>query len=66
MTCVAAAYTVQGELITRIIRFRGHAGAGEPPQVFGYRPLEVLWTLLPLWTLVWLFILTVQAVVLQR
>ena len=59
--CAAIFALVTCLIVYIIIRFRRHPGASEPPQVSGYRPLEVLWTLLPLLTLVWLFILTVQA-----
>ena len=44
-----------------VIRYRSRAGEGEPRQTFGSRPLEILWTVVPLVIVVVLFALTVSA-----
>lgn len=44
-----------------VIRYRGRAGQGEPVQTFGSRRLEILWTVIPLATVIVLFSLTVSA-----
>ncbi|HWP28258.1 MAG TPA: cytochrome c oxidase subunit II [Chloroflexota bacterium] len=38
---------VQGLLLYMVARFRARPGAGEPRPVFGYRPLEIGWTVGP-------------------
>lgn len=38
-----------------VIRYRGRAGQGEPVQTFGSRRLEILWTVIPLATVIVLF-----------
>src|SRR5579884_2927466 len=38
---------VQGLLLYMVARFRARPGAGAPRPVFGYRPLEIGWTVGP-------------------
>jgi cytochrome c oxidase subunit 2 len=44
-----------------VIRYRGRASQAEPAQRFGSRPLEILWTVVPLVIVIVLFGLTVSA-----
>jgi len=48
-------------VVISIIRFRARPGDGEPRQVTGHKRLEIAWTVAPLLLLVYLFVLTVQA-----
>jgi len=43
------------------IRYRRRAGAGDPPQNFGARKLEIAWTVAPLLVLIYIFTATLQA-----
>ena len=44
-----------------MLRYRGRAGAEEPRQVQGHKPLEIVWTVGPFLLLIYLFVLTVYA-----
>jgi cytochrome c oxidase subunit 2 len=52
---------VTGVVAYSLVRSRARPGAAEPRQVFGSRPLELLWTGVPILVLVWIFALTVPA-----
>jgi hypothetical protein len=52
---------VTGVVAYSLVRSRARPGAGEPRQVFGSRPLEILWTGVPMLMLGWIFALTVRA-----
>jgi cytochrome c oxidase subunit II len=52
---------VTGVVAYSLVRSRARPGAGEPRQVFGSRPLEILWTGVPMLVLGWIFALTVRA-----
>jgi len=50
-------------VILSLVRFRSRGVTAEPPQVFGSRKLEILWTVVPLLIASGLFIVTVRAMV---
>jgi cytochrome c oxidase subunit II len=52
---------VAGLVAYAVIRYRARPGRGEPAQTFGSRPLETLWTVIPLAIVIALFALTVRA-----
>ena len=59
---LAAVFAVVAGLVGyAVIRYRGRAGESEPVQTFGSRPLEILWTVVPLAIVIVLFVLTVSA-----
>lgn len=59
LTCI---FILVAWLVTyNSIRYRHRDGAAEPPQRFGLRWLEILWTALPALLLAIIFVLTVQA-----
>lgn len=48
-------------VVIAVVRFRGRPGQAAPRQVRGHKNLEIAWTIVPLLTLAYLFILTVRA-----
>lgn len=52
--------TVAGLVVYNIVRYRAKPGAREPQQRFGSKPLEVLWTVVPLLIVAVLFVTTVR------
>jgi cytochrome c oxidase subunit 2 len=59
--CGVILAVVTGLVACNLVRSRARPGAGEPRQVSGNRSLEILWTVVPFLVLVWIFVLTVQA-----
>ncbi len=59
--CGAILALIVGLTVYNLIRFRAKPGAPEPRQIFGHKRLEILWTVIPFLLLVWIFVLTVQA-----
>ncbi len=58
--CAIILAIVTGLVVYSLWRFRSKPGQGEPRQLRGHLPLEVLWTAVPLLILVFLFVLTVR------
>ena len=61
LICGVILAIVTGVVAYSLVRSRARPGAAEPRQVFGSRPLELLWTGVPILVLVWIFALTVRA-----
>jgi cytochrome c oxidase subunit II len=59
--CAVIGAIVAGLVGYCIFRFRARSGDAEPTQVHGNRRLEVLWAVIPLGIVVWLFVLTANA-----
>lgn len=59
--CGGILATVGALVAYSLVRFRSRPDSGEPRQVFGSRPLEILWTVVPCLLLVWIFVLTARA-----
>jgi cytochrome c oxidase subunit II len=62
IACGVILAIVTGAVVYCLVRFRGRAGAAEPRQLMGSKPLEALWTVGPILTIVWMFMLTARAV----
>lgn len=58
--CAVIMLIVIGMVAIGLIRFRHRGGDGEPPQTFGNRKIEMLWTLGPTLIVIWLFVLTAR------
>ncbi|MGH9357529.1 MAG: cytochrome c oxidase subunit II [Terriglobia bacterium] len=43
------------------VRYRWRPGAGEPPQAFGDKKVEVAWTVVPLLVIIFIFVVSLQA-----
>lgn len=52
--------TVAGLVVYNIVRYRAKPDAPEPRQRFGSKPLEALWTVIPLLIVAILFVMTVR------
>lgn len=48
-------------VVASLLRSRRLPDTEEPPQIFGHKHLEILWTVIPCLILVWIFALTVRA-----
>ncbi len=57
--CAVIGLGVAAAIAYSLFKFRGAAGAAEPPQLTGNRKLEVLWTVVPLGIVAGLFVLTI-------
>ncbi|MCW5890357.1 MAG: cytochrome c oxidase subunit II [bacterium] len=60
LVCAAILLLVTGLITVVLVRFRGGRGVPEPPQVAGARPLELLWTAIPLVLVIGMFVLTAR------
>ena len=54
--------TVEGILLTIIVRYRRRPGAGEPRQVYSNTKLEIWWTGVPIVILILIFVISVREV----
>jgi cytochrome c oxidase subunit II len=55
--------TVAGLVVYSLVRYRAKQDLQEPPQRFGSKPLEILWTVVPLLIVAALFVMTVRTMV---
>lgn len=52
---------VTGLVVYCLVRFKGDSNQPDPQQVTGHKKLEILWTAIPLLTVMYLFVHTVQS-----
>ena len=61
--CAGIFVIVAGLLVYTLIRFRRRrADDGEPPQVYGSNQIELAWTVIPLLTVLVLFLVTTRTI----
>lgn len=60
LVCAAILLVVTGLITVVLIRFRGGRGTPEPRQIAGARPLELVWTAIPLVLVIGMFVLTAR------
>ncbi|MGH7969167.1 MAG: cytochrome c oxidase subunit II, partial [Limisphaerales bacterium] len=61
IACGVIMAVVTGAIVYSLMHFRSRPGAPEPPQILGSKPLEILWTVVPILVVVWMFMLTARA-----
>ena len=52
---------VSGTIFYSVIRYRASKVRGEPPQIYGNKKLEIIWTVIPVLLLIFFFYLTVKS-----
>ncbi len=61
LVCCVVFLVVGAMILIGTWRFRHHPGSGEPPQRFGNRGVETLWTVVPLLIVAWLWVRSARA-----